>query len=77
MATKAKSSNTNKISFEEALAGLEKASQTLKQDGHSLEDAMKSFEEGIGYYNHCNDILTEAKQKIEFYHKNQMGDEIQ
>jgi exodeoxyribonuclease VII small subunit len=58
-----------KISFEEALAGLEHAAEILKKDGTTLEDAMENFEQGIGYYNYCNEILNDAKQKIEFYEK--------
>jgi Exonuclease VII small subunit. len=59
----------SKISFEEALAGLEKSTETLKKDGTTLEAAMKSFEEGIDYYNYCNEILSNAKQRIEFFEK--------
>ena len=30
---------------------------------------MESFEKGIEYYNYCNEILNNAKQKIEFFDK--------
>lgn len=56
-----------KISFEEALAGLEKSSEDLKKDGTTLEEALKSFEKGIEFFKYCNDILEDAKQKIEVY----------
>ncbi len=59
----------NKISFEEALAGLEKSAEILKKDGTTLETAMQNFEQGIEYYNYCNEILNNAKQKIEFFER--------
>ena len=59
----------NKMSFEEALAGLEKSAETLKNDGTTLEAAMQSYEQGMKYYNYCNELLNSAKQKIEFYEK--------
>ncbi|QIB69409.1 exodeoxyribonuclease VII small subunit [Aminipila butyrica] len=57
------------LSFEEALEKLELSAEHLKSENVSLEDALKSFEEGIEYYNKCNDILSSAKQKIELYSK--------
>jgi Exonuclease VII small subunit len=59
------------MSFEEALDGLEKSAEVLKKDGTTLEDAMASFEKGIEYYAYCKEILNDAKQKIEFYEKNE------
>ncbi|HYE68638.1 MAG TPA: exodeoxyribonuclease VII small subunit [Anaerovoracaceae bacterium] len=59
----------NKMSFEEALAGLEKSAEILKRDGTTLEAAMESFEQGINYYNYCSEMLNNAKQKIEFFEK--------
>ncbi len=58
-----------KMSFEEALAGLEKSADILKKDGTTLEAAIEGFEQGIEYYNYCNDMLNDAKQKIEFFEK--------
>ncbi len=51
--------------FETMLKKLEEASQKLKSEEISLADAIKSYEEGIKYYNECNDILEKASQKIE------------
>lgn len=59
-----------KMSFEEALAELEKSAEILKKDGTTLEAAMQSYEQGMKYYNYCNEILNNAKQKIEIYRKN-------
>lgn len=60
-------STEKKPTFEELLAKLEKSSGNLKRDNITLEDALKSFEEGIAYYNQCSEILNSAKQKIETY----------
>lgn len=54
-----------KLTFEEALKQLETSADKLKKDGVTLEDAMKSYEEGIKYYKQCSEILNDAKQKIE------------
>lgn len=55
--------------FEETLKKLEEASENLKKDNISLEDAIANFEKGIKYYRECNDILNSAKQRIETYRK--------
>lgn len=59
----------NKSSFEESLQKLEQASENLKKDSISLEDALANFQEGIKYYKECSEILNSAKQKIETYTK--------
>ena len=59
----------NKSTFEEMLQKLEKASENLKKDNISLEEALKNYEEGIAYYKECSEILNSAKQKIETYTK--------
>ena len=57
------------ISFETALEKLEKAADNLKNDSLTLDDALKNYEEGIAYYKKCEEILQQAKQKIETYAK--------
>jgi exodeoxyribonuclease VII small subunit len=59
----------NTSTFEEILQKLEQASENLKKDNISLEEALKNYEEGIAYYNECSEILNKAKQKIETYSK--------
>ena len=59
----------NKSTFEETLRKLEKASENLKKENISLEEALKNYEEGIAYYKECSEILNNAKQKIETYSK--------
>lgn len=58
-----------KLTFEEALNRLEVAADKIKEEGVTLEDAMKSYEEGIEYYKQCAEILNNAKQKIETFSK--------
>ena len=53
-----------KLTFEEALEGLEKSATDLIKDGITLEEAISNFEKGMDYYNKCNEILENAKQKI-------------
>ncbi|MFV0516795.1 MAG: exodeoxyribonuclease VII small subunit [Aminipila sp.] len=57
------------LSFEEALERLEMSAERLRGDNVPLEEALKSFEEGMEYYNKCTNILNNAKQKIEVYSK--------
>jgi exodeoxyribonuclease VII small subunit len=60
---------SGETSFEEALAGLERSVEALKGEGTTLESVVKSFEEGMAFYDRCDAILKEAKQKIEVYGK--------
>jgi len=57
----------DKTTFEEELKELEKCAERLRDDEVPLEEAIKNFESGISHYKKCNEILTEAKQKIETY----------
>ena len=59
----------NNLTFEEALAGLEKSAADLIKSDITLEEAIINFEKGIDYYNKCNEILEGAKQKISTYSK--------
>jgi len=56
-----------KLTFEEALAGLEKSASDLAKSDVTLDETIKNFEKGIEYYNECNEILENAKQKIITY----------
>ena len=55
------------ISFEEALARLEKAAETLRSGNCTLEESVKIYEETVKYYDICNGILEKARQRIEIY----------
>lgn len=53
------------IDFEKALAELEKQVHLLESGELSLEDALKSFEDGIRLTRECQQALTEAEQKVQ------------
>ncbi len=57
----------NKLSFEEALAKLESAVSRLRAGDCTLEESVKLYEKSVEYYKLCEQILKEAKQKIEIY----------
>ncbi len=59
--------NEKELSFEEALAALEKAAAVLKSGEVSLEESVEVYEKSILYYNRCSEILENARQKIEIY----------
>lgn len=59
------------LSFEEAMKQLEQAAEALKKTDVTLDQALQSFQEGIGYYEYCTKILQEARQKIMTYQKDQ------
>jgi len=54
-----------KRSFEEALEKLESCAERISSPDVTLEDAIKSFEEGASFYAQCDLILKDAKQRIE------------
>ncbi|WP_130863711.1 exodeoxyribonuclease VII small subunit [Bacilliculturomica massiliensis] len=56
-----------KLSFEDALRGLEKAAEALKSEETTLEDAIRHYEEGVRFYECCSEILNAAKQKIQVF----------
>lgn len=56
-----------KISFENALSGLEQSADALKKEETTLEDAIKHYEDGVKYYECCSEILSTAKQKIQIF----------
>ncbi|MDR2296697.1 MAG: exodeoxyribonuclease VII small subunit [Clostridiales Family XIII bacterium] len=64
-----KAAKARALSFEEALAGLERSVEALKGEGTTLAEVVDGFEEGMAFYERCKAILDEAKQKIEVYGK--------
>ena len=57
------------MTFEDAMKKLEEMSEKIRQEDTSLDDAVQYYEEGIACYNECNEILENAKQKIEIFSK--------
>ncbi|MEA4922681.1 MAG: exodeoxyribonuclease VII small subunit [Eubacteriaceae bacterium] len=60
---------SKKLSFEEAIDKLEETADSLEAEDVTLETAIKNYEKGLEYYEQCDNILKEAKQKIETYRK--------
>ncbi len=57
------------MSFESSMKKLEEMAELIRDEETSLDEAIKCYEEGIKCYNECNDILKNAKQKIEVFSK--------
>lgn len=51
-------------SFEENLEALTKVVKSLEQSDLTLSEALSAFEEGIGLYKACSDVLSQADEKI-------------
>ena len=55
--------------FEQSLEALEKIVEEMEKGEMSLEDALKSFEDGIKLTSACQQSLKEAEQKVEILMK--------
>ena len=55
------------LSFEKAIEKLEDITEKLKSGDLSIEESTKLYEDSIKYFDMCNKILEESKQKIEIY----------
>ncbi len=56
---------TQPVQFEQSISELEAIVQQLEKGELSLEDSLKQFEKGIALARQCQDVLTQAEQKIE------------
>lgn len=54
----------NKITFEEALASLEKIVEKMDGGELSLDESLTSFEEAIKLVKYCNAELEKAEQRV-------------
>lgn len=59
-----KKDTIEKDNFELNLNKLKEVVNLLEEGNISLEDSLKLFEEGIGIYRKCNEVLENAEQKI-------------
>ena len=55
------------LSFEKAIEKLEEISEQLRSGNLSIEESTKLYQESVKYFEMCNKILADAKQKIEIY----------
>ena len=53
------------MSFEKAIARLEKIVEAMEQGKIGLEESVKNFEEGMGLIARCRKVLSEAEMKIQ------------
>ncbi len=66
-----------KEKFEEALKKLEDIVREMESGDLTLEESLKSFEEGIRLSRFCSKKLDEAERRIEVLLKNEEGVDIQ
>ena len=59
--------------FEEALAELESVVEKLESGELSLDESLKSFEQGVRLVKFCNEKLGEVEKKIELLVKDKEG----
>lgn len=65
MAADAKTSDVEKMSFEDALSELEEIVRSLETGKARLEDAISAYERGARLKAHCEKKLKEAQAKVE------------
>ena len=62
------------VDFEKQLSNLEALVESLESGDLSLEDSLKSFEQGIKVARECQTALKQAEQKVELLMRE--GDEL-
>ena len=65
------------VRFEEALKKLEDSVHKLEEGSLGLEDALKTFEEGIQWSRHCHSRLADAEKRVEILLKNDKEEMVQ
>ncbi len=65
-----KDKNLSAPSFESALSELEELVERMESGELSLEESLKSFEQGIALTRSCQQALSEAEQKVEILTSN-------
>ncbi len=59
--------------FADALLALEKTVETMERGDLPLEDALSTFENGVGLVRHLKQKLTEVEKRIEVLTRDQAG----
>jgi exodeoxyribonuclease VII small subunit len=65
------------ISFEEALKRLEDSVHKLEEGSLGLEEALKTFEEGVQWSRHCQNRLADAEKRVEILLKTDKEETVQ
>jgi exodeoxyribonuclease VII small subunit len=68
---------TYSLSFEEALAGLEKTIEQLESENVTLDKSLVLFEQGIGLIRNCDAHLKKVKGRITELLKNDNGEYVE
>jgi exodeoxyribonuclease VII small subunit len=55
----------DKLTFEQALAELDRIVRELEDGGTGLEESLARYEEGVGLLKHCYSQLRQAEQRIQ------------
>lgn len=74
---RSKKSPDNQLSFEDALAKLEKTIEQLESDDLTLDKSLQLFEEGIGLLRTCDTHLKKAKGKVTELLKGDNGEYVE
>ena len=57
--------NIEDLSFEEAIAELEKITRWLETHNVALDETLRAFERGTRLQRHCESLLSEAQDRID------------
>ena len=63
--TRVADNNESPVSFETALSELETLVERMETGDLTLEESLKSFEQGVALTRSCQQALAEAEQKVE------------
>ena len=58
---------TEETDFEQAYSSLQQMAEKIKSQDSTLEESIEFYENGMKYYRICEEILNNAKQKIEVF----------
>jgi exodeoxyribonuclease VII small subunit len=72
--TKASAKDLSKLSFEEAMAELEKIIKSLEGGTTTLESSITAYEDGMRLKEFCAQKLKDAEMKIETITQNSKGE---
>jgi exodeoxyribonuclease VII small subunit len=67
----AKTKTADPATFEQSLKKLEESVHKLEDGSLGLDEALKTFEQGIQYSRQCHARLVEAEKKVEILLKNE------
>ena len=61
------------VKFEAAIEELEQVVEQLESGDLALEDALATFEKGVGLVRYCNQKLSEVEKKVELLIRDKEG----